>query len=311
MLQDCRAGPAPNSWSVPRCRLFGEADHAAAEAQPTVLGAGEATGLAAAVQALRQHAAELEQRGVLPTAAAGEDGWLLPEGGAADGCNDGGGAALPAYLQRDAAGHALDERYQHWPAAAGAAAGDIDAIQDADGADAWQALDAAGGDLAAASGCAPLQLNLQLHCRPAAAPGGVHVAFDDEPAQHAQHPHAGRLQVGGSAAAAAAAASAAQDGADDLLGWGDDEGADPRQPQDHQRGAPMQPQLGQHSQQAGGRGRLPAFPARRQQLALAASQPREAEWEEEEEWDDAMLEQVGAGPGAGSCPDGELANRSG
>lgn len=144
-----------------RGRLFGEheSEEAAPAQQALLLSGAEAAGLDAAVAALRQHTAVLEEQGVLQAAAA--DGWLQPDGageaagaplqalpGLGEGANAAGEhATLPAYLQPEQAAllgsgagwqagatDAAAARYQHWPqpAAAAAAATESDAIQEAD-----------------------------------------------------------------------------------------------------------------------------------------------------------------------------------
>lgn len=142
-------------------RLFGEVDGQQAAPQQA-LSSAETAGLAAVVEALQQTTAELEERGVLQVAAAG-DSWWLPEGPGGSCRHDGGSGgsslvrpllhegatapSLPDYLQPGQGGQPGDgfgmqqaaaaqemsaDRYQHWPAP-GVAASESDAIQEADG----------------------------------------------------------------------------------------------------------------------------------------------------------------------------------
>ena len=141
-------------------RLFGEVDGQQAAPQQA-LSSAETAGLAAAVEALQQTTAELEERGVLQVEAAG-DSWWLPEGPGGSGRHEGGSGAsslvrpllhegatalsLPSYLQPGqgrqpgggfgvqqvaAAQEMSADWYQHWPAPA-VAASESDAIQEAD-----------------------------------------------------------------------------------------------------------------------------------------------------------------------------------
>ena len=134
---------------LPRCRLFGEEDQqqqaAAAAAAALSLSSRDAAGLAAALAALRQHTAALEEEGVLPAAdSAPGDTWPL----AAStehvlGSCSGTAVDLPPYLQyqrcqQEQAEAQPEAAFQHWPATAAAAAAaasggvESDAIQEAD-----------------------------------------------------------------------------------------------------------------------------------------------------------------------------------
>ncbi|KAI7836969.1 hypothetical protein COHA_009153 [Chlorella ohadii] len=287
---------APPPFDALVQQLFGAdaSQDTAAAAAP--LPPDEAAGLAAAVSALQLHTAELEARGVLQVAGAPAEHWLLPDG-SSRAADDVEFTALPAYLQaapmsgdrqpffqaqqRQQAQQGPDERYQHWPSpaaqeAAAAAAESHDAIQEADEGAAWGALE---GEVFALPPHPTLQLNLQPQRQAGPAAGGVLVTFDDEPQQpqqqrpqHAwQQPGQNQWQTGG-------------------------------QPWQAHRAGPQQAQQGQATLSdiwEGGDGGTDPW---MDQLALSHSQPQQGQqagWadegiDEEEDWDEAMLDQVAA-----------------
>ncbi|KAL4431500.1 hypothetical protein ABPG75_006756 [Micractinium tetrahymenae] len=291
--------------------------------QPAQLSASEAAGLSAAVGALRQHAAQLEQQGLLQVAADAEGGrWLAQEGSIADergqeqagetghgflGASSRSAQLLPAYLRgQQNLGAAMQPHssLQQWPPAWQGQPGpvDCDAIQEPDdGIDGWAALE---GDastreqqyqqqplrLSAEQQPAPRSLVLQ---RQALGGAAIAVTFDDE--QQGQQQHAQwQPQAGGSRQGTL---SEMWDGGGSMAGAGDD----PWDAFDEAIMPPAPHQQWQQPQQQQPARRVPTFAARRQPLSF--SQPdrqrgfggaADSVEDEEEEWDEDMLQQVAA-----------------
>ncbi|PRW20390.1 hypothetical protein C2E21_9022 [Chlorella sorokiniana] len=322
---------APPPFDALVQQLFGTEANASqqpAAASTAPLPPEEAAGLAAAVRALQLHSAELESSGMLDVAGAAADSWLLPD--SSSGAEAAGAiGGLPAYLQgaQLAGGGQLpfqvqqqqrqqpgpDAHYQHWPATgvgAMAAAESHDAIQEADEAPDWGALE---GDAFAAPRRPALQLNLPAQRPGGEAAGGVLVSFDDDQQQQyaqqqqqAWQPGQNAWQAGGKQQQQAQQQGqvtlsdiweGGEGGMDPWMDVADDSGPPHWQQQEQQ-------QWQQPGQQQGPPGalRVPTFASRpcRQQLALSHSQQQHQqagyadEGIEDEDWDEGMLEQVAA-----------------
>ena len=172
----------------------------------------------------------------------------------------------------------------------------------------WEALECDCGPSLEPAGGVPLPLHV-LITRQAEPVAGIGVAFDDDTecstwqaggalAQHQQH----QQQRVVSAAARQARLSYLWEGPG---GGGEEEAADPWLALEDGGGAPTAPahhhQQHQHQPPAAAGGRVPTFAARRQPLALGQSragaaggfaQMGEDADEEEDVWDEGMLEQV-------------------